>query len=159
MTPQPRRDPVKKVIGGSNRHTGSLDDAGWRPLREGFLDVGPCGERQGAGIVEFSTLRRGGLWCTGSAGPTMSSAVRKDGPSNQANAWFSSPRTPAHSSCGGGSPNPDRPPRGIHIALCSRGKGELAGVRDDPGRRTLRMAQVARGEAEHGIVFTSAAFL
>ena len=53
MTPQPRRDPVKKVIGGSNRHTGSLDDAGWRPLREGFLDVGPCGERQGAGIVEF----------------------------------------------------------------------------------------------------------
>ena len=35
------------------------------------------------------------------------------------------------------------------------GTGELAGARDDPARRTLRMAQVARGEAVNRIVFTS----
>ena len=34
------------------------------------------------------------------------------------------------------------------------GTGELAGARDDPARRILRMVQVARGEAVAGIVFT-----
>ena len=33
--------------------------------------------------------------------------------------------------------------------------GDLAGARDDPARRMLCMAQVAKGEAVHGIVFTS----
>ena len=46
-------------------------------------------------------------------------------------------------------------PRGGHIAPSSGGgTGELAGARADPARRTLRMAQVARGEAVHGIALT-----
>ena len=44
--------------------------------------------------------------------------------------------------------------RGGHIAPSPGGTGELAGALDDPDRRTLRMAQVARGEVVHGIVFT-----
>ena len=47
--------------------------------------------------------------------------------------------------------------RGGHIAPSPGGTGELAGARDDPARRTLRMVQVARGEVVHGIVFTAPA--
>ena len=48
-----------------------------------------------------------------------------------------------------------RTARGDILLRLPEGTGELAGARDDPARRTLRMAQVARGEAVHGIVFTS----
>ena len=58
------------------------------------------------------------------------------------------------SSYGGSSPNRGGPPSGDILIRLPEGTGELAVARDDPVRRTLGMAQVAGGEAVHGIVFT-----
>ena len=123
--------PRQKGTGPSSHHMGSLDDASWRPLREEFLDVAPCGGRHGEGIVEFSTLRRGGLWRTGIAGSMMSSAARKDGPPDYVNAWSSSPRIGALFVWRRFT-EPGQTARGVHTALCSGGNwGDLAGVRDE----------------------------